>query len=348
MKINRDVSLADHTTFKIGGTASHFIAVKKPEDLGEAVSFAAEEKLPIFVLGGGSNVLLSDKGFQGLVIKIEIAGITWQERGGEVEAIVGAGENWDNFVAETVERNLSGLENLSGIPGTVGGAPVQNIGAYGIEVESVIKWVEAFDIRSSKVKNFSRAQCHFSYRDSFFKKPAGKNYIVTRVCLVLHKPGALHLEYKDLKNYFLEHTDIKPTLATVRATVLEIRSKKFPDIKKIGTAGSFFKNPVITKEHYEKLKAKWPDLPGFPLATHYPLLTTHSLVKIPLAWILDKVCNLKGSKHGDAALYEHQPLVVVNIGKASSKEVETLAKKVAAEVKKKTGIELEWEVQVLG
>ena len=298
-------------------------------------------------------------------------------KGDDTELVVaGAGESWDALVAQAVGRGLWGVENLSGIPGTVGAAPIQNIGAYGTEVKNTIEWVEVFDTKTGKSKKFSNEKCEFGYRDSIFKHPEGKSLIVTRVALRLKKSGTPNLEYKDLKNYFgrgeqesrtpppFQGGDKRggsfPSLEEIRRAVLEIRSKKFPDLREFGTAGSFFKNPVISKEKFDELKKKFPNLPGFELRIKPARLQPDRIVlagnsrsgggeglkiKIPLAWILDNVCGLKGYRKGDVALFEQQPVVLVNFGNASAKEIQAFAKEVSLCVKEKTDIEIEWEVQ---
>ncbi len=367
MELLKNVSLAEFTSFKIGGKADYFCRVGSVAELQEALASAlGGRSLPIFILGGGSNVMVGDDGFRGLVIKIEISGIVWEEKTHQMFAAyqhlvrAGAGENWDAFVAETITRGLWGLENLSGIPGTVGGAPVQNIGAYGSEVRSVIEWVEVLDRRTNQQRKLSNAECAFAYRDSIFKRPEGKNYIITRVAFRLRADGAPNLSYKDLAERFSGKPT--PSLAEVRSAVLEIRAKKFPDLDAHGTAGSFFKNPVVSREKFAELKKKFPELPGF-IVPNLPLdkgekpralrgergcvKSMDKEIKLPLAWILDKVCGLKGYSHDGAALWKDQPLVLVNEGGASASDVETLAEKIVAVVKEKTGIEIEREVRTL-
>lgn len=337
MNHEENISLSEHTTFKIGGNARFFFRAKSVEDLKKALAFAKEEKVPFFILGGGSNLLVSDDGFSGVVIKNEILGTTFEESGGSVLVKVGAGENWDEFVGETVEKGFFGLENLSGIPGTVGAAPVQNIGAYGTEVKDTIVSVEVLDFATGEVETISNAECAFQYRDSFFKTSEGKNFIITSVTFRLKKEAPLNLEYKDLKNYFAGKPT--PTLSEVRRAVLEIRSKKFPDLKVFGTAGSFFKNPIISAEKFQELKNKFPELPGFE--------QPGGLVKISLAWILDHVCQMKGFSKGALALFERQPIVLINSGGAGAQHVDEFAQQVIDSVKEKTGIEVEWEVQYI-
>ncbi len=334
MTIEEHVSLRELTTLKIGGTARYFVSAATIHDLVEAVVFAREKEVPFVVLGGGSNVLISGGEFKGLVIKNDIRGIEWKDEAGEVLAVAGAGESWDGLVAQAVQKGLWGIENLSAIPGTVGAAPIQNIGAYGTEVKATVDWVEVFDASTGTTKQFSNSQCRFGYRDSIFKHQEGKTFIVCRVALRLRTTGTPNLGYTDLQKHFAGKN--APSLQEVREAVIDIRSKKFPDLREFGTAGSFFKNPVITTERFDELKKKFPELPGFP---------GESGVKISLAWVLDKVCGLKGYEKGNVKLFEKQPIVLVQNGLASAEEIISFAKEIAGVVKDKTGLEIEWEVQ---
>ncbi|MEK9131397.1 MAG: UDP-N-acetylmuramate dehydrogenase [Patescibacteria group bacterium] len=338
------VFLKDHTTFKIGGPAGDFVEVKNQKELVDAISSAINKKLPIFILGGGSNILLSDAGFDGTVIKIATTGIRYVADGMSVRVVAEAGESWDGLVADTVARGLFGLENLSGIPGTVGAAPIQNIGAYGVEVKDTIEWVEVLDKQTLETKRLSHADCQFAYRHSFFKTPPGKSLVVLRVCFLLKKNGTLNLVYKDIGEYGLKNNIEKFTLITLRQAILEIRKSKFPDLTQYGTAGSFFKNPIICQEHYDGLKKHWPNLPGFPMITSG---ASYPLVKVPLAWILDNICGLKGTREGTVGLFQNQPLVLTNFGGSTAKEVTDFSKKITALVLEKTGISIEPEVEYI-
>lgn len=339
---------------KIGGTARYFCPVEKAEELTEVLAFAREKKIECAVLGGGSNTLIADADIDALIIKIDIKGIDWNARGTDAEEergthtellVVGAGENWDGLVAKAVKRGLWGIENLSGIPGTVGAAPIQNIGAYGMEIKETLAWVEVFDTKTGKSRELSTKECEFGYRDSVFKHPKGKSLIVTRVALRLKRNGIPDLEYRDLqerfKIYDVRLKKEKPTLREIRKAILEIRSRKFPDLRECGTAGSFFKNPVISRRKFNELKKRHPALPGFELKIKDKGLR----IKMSLAWVLDNICDLKGYAKGNVRLFEHQPIVLVQNGSASCTEVEAFAKEIAERVKKKTGIEIEWEVQ---
>lgn len=340
MTIDENVPLKHLTTLKIGGLARYFCIAKSLQDLKEAVTFARNVKVPIFVLGGGSNVLISDDGFEGIVIKMSIRDISFDYGKIYVKAHVAAGEGWDDFVDEIVKKGLWGIENLSGIPGTVGGALVQNIGAYGAEVSSVVESVEIFDADSLETRTLSAEQCRFGYRDSLFKHPDGKNYMITKVLFKFLKEGRASISYKDLSQYFSESSAPKPSLESIRKAVLKIRSQKFPPLNKFGTAGSFFKNPMVSEHILTDIRKSLPEIPTFP--------NGRGLVKLPLAWILDKACNFKGRKMGHVGLYERQPLVLVNFGEATAHEVSVFADKVATDVKNRIGVLIEREVETIG
>lgn len=330
-----NVSLADFTTLHIGGPARYFVRAKTPQELADAFSCAREKGLPVFILGGGSNILVSDEGFDGIVVKIEIGGLLFVEKGDDaVEAVVGAGEDWNHLVALSVRHGLYGLENLSGIPGTVGAAPIQNIGAYGREVKDSIVSVDVFDPDTFREKTMTKNECDFAYRHSVFKTPAGRHFVVTRVRFSLSKKGMLDTSYKDVHDYFAQNGE-KPTLARVRSAILSIRSRKFPDISKVGTAGSFFKNPIITAGKARELQERFPDLPQFP---------TENGVKIPIAWILDHALSLKGARSGTVGTFKSHSLVLINNGNAHASDVDAFAKEIERAVKEKTGIVLEREV----
>ncbi len=337
MKIQENIPLAQYTTFKIGGPAKFFCAVSDENELVQAVKYAKAGKIPMFILGGGSNLLISDKGYDGLVIKIELAGVSFS--GDKVTAA--AGESWDRLVEETVKRGLYGLENLSAIPGTVGATAVQNIGAYGADISRTIEFVRALDTKKLEFRDISNAECKFGYRDSLFKQQRGR-YIISTVTFQLENQGNVDISYKDLVEYFSSQDkkvspDSTPTLAEVRQAVVKIRSGKLPDWRLWGTAGSFFKNPIVRTEIFTEFKKKYPAMPGFPEGD--------GLVKIPLGWILDKVCNIKGMEFGNAKVFENQALVIVAKPGATAEEVLVLTSRIRDLVWKKTGLEIEAEVE---
>lgn len=337
--IKENINLAPYTTFKIGGPAESFAVVKSEEELPTLVRAARERQQSILVLGGGSNVLIDDAGIKGLVIKNEIKGVSSVVSGDQVLVTAGAGEVWDDLVALTVKEGWWGLENLSAIPGSVGATPIQNVGAYGVEVASLIKSVRVFDIERAEFREFTNQECAFGYRDSFFKTEAGRKLIVTSVTYSLSTVPNPKLHYKDLSVFFSDAELSNISQSAIRDAVIKIRAGKFPDWKQIGTAGSFFKNPIISEDHYATLVAEYPGLPGYP--------EKEGKIKVSLGWVLDNICGLKGHKEGNVGLYEKQALVLVNFGSATATEVKNFAAKVCDEVFKKTQIEIEMEVSVM-
>jgi UDP-N-acetylmuramate dehydrogenase len=337
-EVKEGVSLSRLTTFKLGGPARFFFSVASTKDLAFACDFARDKGLDMFILGGGSNVVFADEGFNGLVIHIDIRGVSYEEGDQIVTVAVGAGENFDEFVADTVSKNLYGLENLSGIPGSVGGSPVQNINAYGAEIKSTISKVIVFDKNDNSKKTIDNADCKFDYRDSMFKHDGGADLVITQVVFKLAREGAVNTSYSDVNNYFRERKMTRPTLLQMRESILEIRSRKFPNISKVGTAGSFFKNPIISEAHYERLRAEYGNLPGFPVTNG---------VKIPLAWILDHILNLNGVVRGRVEAFKYQPQALINIGGASTRELLQFAEQIRDDVYDKTKINIVPEVSII-
>ncbi len=333
MNIQEKISLKDFTTFRIGGPARYFCTVKNEDELIEAVSFSKKKKIPFFVLGGGSNLLVSDEGFPGIVIKMEMEGVTFSDDG-TVTAF--AGENWDKLVEQTVDRGLYGLENLSLIPGTVGATPVQNIGAYGSEVKDTIESVHVLDVLKDEYKDLSNTDCKFSYRNSVFKEDP-RRYIVISVTFGLKKDGKINAQYKDVQEHFTFKKIKEPTLKQMREAIIEIRRRKLPDVKDYGTAGSFFKNVIVSTSKAQELVAKYPEMIVHPV--------NDKKVKIPVAWILDNLCGFRGVKKGNVGTYKNQALVIINTGNATAAEIIALAQKMVDGVYEKTGIEIEPEVE---
>ena len=338
MQRTEHVPLSSLTTFKIGGDARYVFTCESVEDIVTALTFARESGLPWYVIGGGSNILASDEGYDGVIICPVIKGMRFEFSGDSCLAAVGAGEMWDELVQESVSRELWGLENLAGIPGLVGGAPVQNIGAYGADVSNTIRSVEALDTSTLTIKLFSKEECMFEYRDSFFKQ--NPTYIITNVTFELVKNGTPHTNYADLTAYERAGNPLTTPMQIAEA-VRSIRAKKFPDISVSGTAGSFFKNPMIEEAQYKELKEKYSELPGFSV-----LNTTQ--VKIPLAWILDHVLQLRGYTKGPVRCFEQQPLVIVVEHGATKKMVDVFSNEIEMLVKDATGISIEREVRTLG
>lgn len=335
IKVQENVTLAPYTTFHIGGPAEHFVIVTTIDELKEAVQFAKEHSLPITVMSGGSNMLIGDTGIPGLTIKVAIGGYAF-EPNGQYEATLraNAGATLDDVVSECVNQGYWGLENLSGIPGSIGATPIQNVGAYGVEVKSRITEVVALNQDTLEPRTFSNEECAFGYRMSFFKTDAGSRYIITSVALSVSKIPTPHLQYADLRRAF---SDSDPTLRQIREEVIRIRSRKFPDWRIVGTAGSFFKNPRISVERYEALKKTHPDAPGFEDGA--------GTMKVPLGWIIDKLLNLRGARTGAVGTYENQSLVLVNWGGATADDVERFATFIETKVREATGIDIEREVR---
>lgn len=334
-RIAEQVPLAPYTTFRIGGPAEFFVSVSSVAELRDAVSWAKERALPIAVLGGGSNVLIADEGVKGLVVRMDIGGSVYEERDGTVAVRAGAGMSWDALVGETVERGLWGIENLSGIPGSVGGAVVQGIGAYNQAVGETLESVEVFDCHAGELRSMSREECAFEYRDSFFKHDDGRHVVVSAT-FVLSEGGAPNLAYRDLAALNLAD----PTPTDVRNAVLQIRHGKFPDLAEAGTAGSFFKNPILPQTEAAALAASYPGMPLFDMPET-------DGVKVPLGWILDRVLHLRGARVGDVCAYENQALVIVNTGSASARDVDAFVRNIEQKVFDATGIHIEREVRSL-
>lgn len=333
MILRENVPLASLTTLRVGGNARFVVDCESIEDVGKGLAFAREHGLAWSVLGEGSNVLAHDGGYEGAVLLMQIPDIVVTERGNEVLLTAGAGVNWDTLVRDAATRGLWGLENLAGIPGTVGAAPVQNIGAYGAEVKDTLFEVHAIDAETGEACVFGNDACDFGYRDSRFKKQ--RNLIIVTVSFLLTKDAAPRLEYKDLATAVaegVEHT----TPGAIGTMVRAIRACKFPDLAVVGTAGSFFKNPTVSATSFSVLKERHADLPGFP---------NNQGVKIPLAFVLDRVLNLRGYTEGNVSLFVHQPLVLVATEGATAKEIDVFADQIAARVYEEIGVRIEREVQ---
>lgn len=347
LKIQTDVTLAEFTTLKIGGNASFFVAAKTESEVVEAVEFAEKNDLEIFVLGGGSNVLISDEGFGGLVLQISLKGIsTFREKDKTVYVTAQAGEDWDEFVAFCVEKNLQGIECLSGIPGFVGGTPVQNVGAYGQEVSETIAAVRVFDRKTKEIKELANSECGFAYRTSIFNTIEKNRFIVLDVTYALKFGGEPKIVYADLTKYF---GDKMPTLEDVRNAVIKIRSDKSMviDAKDINSksAGSFFKNPVVAEKHFDEIVEKAKSL-GIENVPFYEI--DENSVKIPAAWLIEKSGFHKGYIFGNVGLSSKHTLAIINRGGAAAKDVLEFKEKIQSKVKELFDIELTPEPVFVG
>ena len=333
MKIEEHVPLSTLTTFKVGGPARYVITCTNQTEVLEGIQFATDHDLPLIVLGGGSNVLPSDDPYEGVVLVMNMQGITEEELGGNSVAVsVSAGVPWDEFVTYAAGKGMWGVENLAGIPGSTGATPVQNIGAYGMDVSQTITSVMVYDASSKTVYSLSPAECEFGYRQSRFKKEP--TLIITNVTFKLSREGTPHIGYPDLQTAKAEGVTLE-TPSDIADAVRAIRGRKFPDLNTFGTAGSFFKNPILTQEQFAGLSREYGAIPSFP----HP-----DGVKVPLAFILDKVLMLKGYKKGHTFLFGNQPLVVVAEPGATSKEIESLAQEIEKKVFDTTHIVIEREV----
>lgn len=322
-------------TFGIDVQADICLSIQTEEALIEAL-----KKYPNpFVLGGGSNMLLT-KDIERPVFHIQLQGISIEKENDDfVWLKAQAGENWHKFVIYSLEKGFGGLENLSLIPGNVGTAPVQNIGAYGIEIKDVMESCEAINIHTQQKRTFSNAQCKFAYRESVFKNEEKGNYIITSVTFKLTKKNhILNIQYGDIQKVLHEKGIENPTPTDVSDAVISIRNSKLPNPKEIGNSGSFFKNPIVKKADFEKIQQKYPEMPFYVIDSEN--------VKIPAGWLID-TCGLKGYRKGDAGVHQKQALVLVNYGKATGKEVLELAHFVKDTVREKFGLDLEFEVNIL-
>ncbi len=338
--IEEHVPLAPLTTFRIGGAARYFARVHNASELREAFAFARQRGLPTFVLGAGSNVLVADQGFPGLVLHVEDATIEFEEVDSmRVRVAAGAGCDWDMLVAETVARGYAGFENLSGIPSSVGATPVQNIGAYGCEVGNTIEWVEVYDPKRDTVRRLGGAECAFGYRDSIFKKSEGAHFVVLRVAYLLRRTGKPDIAYKDIAEYA---RTVAPIVTTqdMRDAVLSVRAKKFPTQEEAGTAGSFFMNPIVPIPLANDIGSRFPDMPMYDAG--------EGMKKLSAAWIIDRVLSLRGVREGDVGTWPAQALIVVNYGNASAHDVRAFTDMIVTRAQQELGITLTREVINIG
>ena len=333
MNIQQNISLKKYNTFGIDAIAKQFITANSIKELQEIIT----NKNDIFLLGGGSNMLLTSN-ISKLVVHLNLKGIIVNDTAkNEVFVTAEAGENWHDFVIWCISQNYGGLENLSLIPGNVGASPIQNIGAYGVEIKDTFHQLEAIEIETGKIKTFDKEACNFGYRNSVFKNELKGKYIIVNVTFKLTKnKHQLNISYGAIKNYLndIEH----PTLKEISDAVISIRQSKLPDPKEIGNSGSFFKNPVISKMDFDKLQKKYPEIPSY--------FVSESEIKIPAGWLIEQ-CGFKGKRFGEAGVHKNQALVLINYGNATGKEIFKLAQKIQETVKKTFNIDLEIEVNII-
>jgi len=347
LHIEENFPLAEMTTFKVGGAAKLFVRVESENELFQALEMASKSDHEVFILGGGSNILVSDEGFEGVVIHIDLKGATVAEsNNGRVIVTAAAGEDWDEFVGFCVEQNLAGLECLSGIPGLVGGTPIQNVGAYGQEVSESIVSVKAFDRLSKTVKTLQNEDCGFEYRKSIFNTTEKDRYVVLEVQYSLAKNGAPKIVYGDLKATFEGR---EPSLIETRRAVCEIRESKGMLVRQGGldaqSAGSFFKNPIVSREKLTdlELKMRQKDIVNVP---HYSI--DDNTVKIPAAWLIEQAGFQKGFTKGNAGLSTKHTLALTNRGNSTAEEILNLKNEIQQKVFGEFGIELNPEPNLIG
>ena len=336
MQIQENISLRSYNTFGIDVKARYFSRFNNSDELEELT--ANNSRLPTLILGGGSNILFT-KDFDGLILKNEIKGIAELHEDSEyVYVKAGAGENWHQFVLHCIQRNWAGVENLSLIPGNVGASPMQNIGAYGVEIDDVFWDLEAYHIQERKMVTFTRSDCEFGYRESVFKKKFKDQFVILNVTFQLRKKPRFNTSYGAIEQE-LDRMGVKElSIKTISDAVINIRSSKLPNPKELGNAGSFFKNPTIAAADFERLKSKFENIVGHTNAD--------GSVKLAAAWLIEQ-CGWKGFRKGDAGCNARQALVLVNYGNATGKEIYQLSEEILQSVKEKFGITLEREVNII-
>lgn len=335
MNIQENISLKAFNTFGIDATAKRFVSITSVYHLQELL----KKEKNIFLISGGSNMLLT-KNIEQLVVHLDCKGISIDKEDEDfVYLTVNSGENWHDFVLYCVEQNYGGVENLSLIPGNVGTCPIQNIGAYGVEVKDVITKVEAVEIASTKLHTFANKDCKFGYRNSIFKNEAKNKYAITSVSFKLTKQNhTLNTSYGAIETELASKNITNPSLKEVSNAVIAIRKSKLPDPKKIGNSGSFFKNPVISKSHFLELQNQYPNIPSY--------IISEDEIKVPAGWLIE-TAGYKGKRFGNYGVHEKQALVLVNYGNATGKEIYALAQKIKETILNQFSIHLEIEVNII-
>jgi UDP-N-acetylmuramate dehydrogenase len=348
VQLQENIPLAPLTTLQVGGAARYFVEAIDVTEVREALDFARRRNLPAFVLGGGSNLVVSDRGWPGLVLKVNILGINHRHGDNHTAYFdAGAGEDWDGFVAAAVQHHCSGIECLSGIPGSVGGTPVQNVGAYGQDVSQTIASVTALDRNTGEEVELDREDCRFGYRTSIFNTSERERYIVLRVAYGLKHNGAPHLEYADLKKYFAGHAGT-PSPGNVREAVLKIRASKGmvirPGEEEERSVGSFFKNPVLSEPEFAELRrralARSLEIPSYP--------GLDAKRKVSAAWLVEQSGFAKGCVQGHVGISRKHALAIVNLGGATAEEVIALKDEIQTRVAEQWGLKLEPEPVMVG
>ena len=337
MTIQENISLKPYNTFGLEARAKYFVKVESIQDLRDALSLDAYPE--IFILGGGSNMLLT-KDLDCLVIQVALKGIeVVEERENEVLVKGSAGENWHQFVLWCLEHNFGGIENLSLIPGNVGAVPIQNICAYGVEIKDVFESCEALNLKTKTLETFTHADCDFGYRESVFKQDYKNNYVIVSTTLRLTTTKhQLHMNYGAIATELEKMGVMDPTIQDISKAVISIRESKLPNPKEIGNSGSFFKNPIISKAHFEKLQCNFPDIPSY--------LVSPNEIKVPAGWLIEKA-GFKGKTFKTYGVHKKQALVLVNYGNAKGSNILNLARLIQKTIQQIFGIEIETEVNII-
>ncbi len=338
-KIEENVNLKTYNTFGINVTARYFCSITNEDELRSLLQTDLYKNEKILILGGGSNILFT-KDFDGLVIKADLKGIEVVDENDEIISIKAmSGEVWHDLVVYCVNHNWGGIQNLSLIPGTVGAAPIQNIGAYGIELKEVVKEVSGIDLISGEVKSFLNHECVFGYRESIFKHQLKEKFFISSVTLSLTKKNhIINISYGAIKDTLKEMNINEPSLKSISDAVIHIRKSKLPDPTQLGNAGSFFKNPIISLNHYHSLQKAFPQIPGYH--------SVNQEVKVPAGWLIEQ-CGWKGKRINDIGVHTHQALVIVNYGNGNGEEIFQLAMQIISSVKEKFYIQLIPEVNII-
>ncbi len=337
MLIQENIPLSSYNSFGCEAKASYFCAVKRKDEIDESMSWCKHQNKPFLILGGGSNILLTND-FDGLVIKMEIKGIKLlNETSTDVLISVGAGENWHLLVKYCVQKGWGGIENLSLIPGTVGAAPIQNIGAYGVEAKDSIQKIIAYDTQTNQWITLNNEACQFDYRNSIFKQEKNR-YIISEVHFLLQKQPNLRTDYGVIRDVLHKKQIKQASIQDISDAIIEIRSEKLPDPAVLGNAGSFFKNPTVSQPQYNQLKESHPNLVAFPIS--------NSEYKIAAGWLIEQA-GWKGKKQGPVGCYEKQALVIVNYDHATGKEIFNFSESIIQSVNNLFGIQLEREVNII-
>ena len=337
LQIKNNYPLKQLSTMRIGGNAKYGCEIHSEQELVEAVKWAKDKNLKLRAIGGGSNIIWTDEGFDGLILIIKIPGFSLNKDG---VTEIGAGENWDKIVEQTSDEGFSGIEFLSWIPGTAGATPVQNVGAYGHEISEVLLWVRAYDIENQKYIQLSNAECKFGYRTSRFKGIDSGKYIITKICLKLSSVFPSPPFYESLQKYLADSNTEDYSPSNIRKAVIEVRKKKLPDPDVVANNGSFFANPIISNEHFMALQQDFPNIVGWEL--------NDSTVKISAAWLIENIGykDFHDEETG-MATWDKQPLVIINENASSYADLETFKNKLVNKVRDEFGITLEQEPELI-